>query len=129
MEVKRNNSKKRQAVLAALCASKEHPTAEMLYNKLKADFPELSLGTVYRNLSVLVEDGSVITIGKVDGQERYDAITAPHAHFICRGCGRVFDLDVPVSVDALCGEIDRSSGFRCDSISLSIDGLCNACLG
>ena len=84
MDVKRKNSRKRAAILEALAAVTEHPTAEMLYNRLKPRYPELSLGTVYRNLSVLAEEGLVVTVARVDGQERYDARTEPHAHFVCR---------------------------------------------
>ena len=62
MQAVRKNSKKRQALLDALCASHEHPTAEMLYNALKPMIPELSLGTVYRNLGVLVEEGDTETV-------------------------------------------------------------------
>ena len=58
METIRKNSRKRQAMLEALRATKEHPTAEMLYNMLKPEYPELSLGTIYRNLSVLVQEGA-----------------------------------------------------------------------
>ena len=57
METVRKKSRKREAMLAALRATTEHPTAEMLYNTLKPEYPELSLGTVYRNLSVLAEEG------------------------------------------------------------------------
>lgn len=128
MEAKRNNSRKRQALLDALCATKEHPSAEMLYNTLKPDIPELSLGTVYRNLSLLVEDGTIITVGKVDGQERYDATTLPHAHFICRRCRRVIDLDLPDMVSSMYEEIERGTGCRANGFSLTLNGLCNACV-
>ena len=79
-------------MLAALRATTEHPTAEMLYNTLKPEYPELSLGTVYRNLSVLAEEGLVVSVAHVNGQERYDARVEPHTHFICRRCARVIDL-------------------------------------
>ncbi|MBQ4652385.1 MAG: transcriptional repressor, partial [Oscillospiraceae bacterium] len=68
MEVKRKNSKKRAAILDALASVTEHPTAEMLYNALKNDYPELSLGTVYRNLTVLADEGLVVRVAHVGGQ-------------------------------------------------------------
>ena len=77
MDTRRKNSRKRQAILEALCATREHPTAEMLYQQLKPDYPELSLGTVYRNLGVLAEEGLAVSVVRVAGQERYDATTAP----------------------------------------------------
>lgn len=128
MEAKRNNSRKRQALLDALCATKEHPSAEMLYNILKPDFPELSLGTVYRNLSVLLEDGAIVSVGKVDGQERYDATTTQHAHLICRKCRRVIDLDLPDMVSSMYSEIEHGTGCHPESFSLTLSGLCNACV-
>lgn len=128
MEAKRNNSRKRQAMLDALRAVTDHPSAEMLYTRLKPDFPELSFGTVYRNLSILVENGDIITVGKVDGQERYDATVAPHAHFICNCCHRVIDLELPDTVSNMYSEIESTTGCRPESFNLAIKGLCDACL-
>ena len=88
----RKFSKKRAAILEALRHTDEHPSAEMLYSRLKGEFPDLSLGTVYRNLAMFVADGDAVSVGSVGGQERYDAVTAPHAHFICSCCGRVLDV-------------------------------------
>ena len=92
MEVKRKNSKKRAAILDALASVTEHPTAEMLYNALKNDYPELSLGTVYRNLTLFKNQGKAVSIGTVNGVERFDGNTAPHVHFICNGCSAVISL-------------------------------------
>lgn len=128
MDAKRNNSRKRQAMLDALCSVTDHPSAEMLYTRLKPDFPELSFGTVYRNLSILVENGDIITVGKVDGQERYDATVTPHAHFICNCCHRVIDLDLPDTVSNMYSEIEITTGCCPESFNLSIKGLCDACL-
>lgn len=127
MEAKRNNSRKRQALLDALMATKEHPSAETLYMQLKSDYPELSLGTVYRNLAILADEGRIISVGKVNGQERYDATTAAHAHFICRRCDRVIDLDLPDTTSNMFAEIENAHGCRADSFTLSINGLCGNC--
>ena len=127
MQTVRKNSKKRQALLDALCRSKEHPTAEMLYNQLKPEYPELSLGTVYRNLGVLMEDGLVISVGHVNGQERYDATVESHPHFVCRQCHSVLDLELPDTVGGMLEEI--GSRFKCspEGYSLTIKGLCPDC--
>ena len=127
MQTVRKNSKKRQALLEALCSSHEHPTAEMLYNQLKPDYPELSLGTVYRNLGVLVQEGLVKSVGHVNGQERYDAITYPHPHFVCRNCHGVIDLTLPDTVSGMYEEIGRQSGCEAEDYSLTINGLCAKC--
>ena len=127
METKRNNSKKRAAVLNALSRTTAHPTAEALYNQLKPDYPELSFGTVFRNLSVLAEEGKIITVGKTEGMEHYDARTEPHAHFFCRGCGKVYDVEFDAGtlgseIEALC-----SPCFTVDRYELKYSGLCPAC--
>lgn len=127
METKRKNSRKRQAMLDLLLSSREHPTAEMLYNLLKPDYPELSLGTVYRNLSVLAEDGMVISVGTVGGQERYDANTAPHPHFVCRNCLRVIDLELPDTVSGMYNSVEHDYNCSCEGYSLSLSGLCDCC--
>jgi len=99
----------------------------MLYNQLKPDYPELSLGTVYRNLGVLVQDGLVISVGNVNGQERYDAVVCPHPHFVCRQCHSVIDLELPDTVSDMYGEIDRQFHCAPEGYSLTINGLCQHC--
>ena len=127
METKRKTSKKRIAIMNALTAVTSHPTAEMLYASLKPLYPELSLGTVSRNLAVLAEEGLVVSVAHVDGQERYDANTSPHAHFVCRCCRRVIDLALPDMAEGLYGEIERRSGCQAESCSLIVGGLCGEC--
>ena len=127
METRRKNSKKRQAILDALCATKEHPTAEMLYHQLKPRFPELSLGTVYRNLGILAEEGQVVSVVRVAGQERYDATTMPHAHFVCRVCRRVMDMPLPEGMEELYSALDRDFGFEAESCAMSVTGVCGDC--
>lgn len=125
--MKRNNSKKREALLAELTARTDHPTAETLYLALKPREPRLSLGTVYRNLTVLTEQGLVSAVATVDGQLRYDGRTEPHAHFICRRCRRVSDLELPDTVTPLYARLSAEHGCRPESHSLTVMGLCPAC--
>jgi len=127
MDVKRKHSKKRDAILNALAAVKEHPTAEMLYNALKPEYPELSLGTVYRNLAVLADEGLVVSVAHVDGRERYDARTEPHAHFLCRGCYKVQDLELKDMISPMYSQINNSLDCDAESYTLSFTGLCSEC--
>ena len=85
MATVRKHSRKRDAILAKLCQTTAHPSAVWIFEELRKDIPDLSLGTVYRNLSVFKEEGLVVSVGTVNGQERYDANTAEHTHFICVG--------------------------------------------
>ena len=93
MESTRRQSKKRDAIRETLLASYDHPSAEEIYRRLKPDIPDLSLGTVYRNLALFREEGKAMSVATVAGQERFDGRTHPHAHFICEKCGRVDDVD------------------------------------
>ena len=127
MDTRRKNSKKRQAILEALCATREHPTAEMLYQQLKPDYPELSLGTVYRNLGVLAEEGLAVSVVRVAGQERYDATTEPHAHFVCRICRRVMDMELPEGMEQVFGSLEQDFNFAAESCAVSVTGVCGDC--
>ena len=127
MNAKHKNSKQRHAILEMLCASKEHPTAEMIYNALKPLYPSLSLGTVYRNLSLFQQEGKVVSVGNVDGHERYDACTEPHPHLLCRCCRRVTDLVLLDTVSCLYSQLEQSSGCRVESYNLTFTGLCAQC--
>ena len=127
MEAVRRASKKRQAIYDALCATKSHPSAEQLYMGLKNQIPDLSLGTVYRNLGVLMQEGLIISVGNVHGQERYDATTAPHTHFVCTCCGRVDDADSTLPLPSY-GEFEKRTGWKLTSHSLSFFGRCLDCL-
>lgn len=127
MEPIRRTSKKRQAIYDALCATTSHPSAEQLYNELKPNIPDLSLGTVYRNLGVLLSEGRIISVGKVNGEERYDARTSSHTHFICEKCNAVLDvwLSAPVPLDYYA--VESLIGGKVTNHSLSFTGLCEKC--
>ncbi|MCR4716057.1 MAG: transcriptional repressor [Lachnospiraceae bacterium] len=92
--VKLKKSKQRDAILAFLKTRKDHPTADTIYDNVKKDIPNISLGTVYRNLAVLTEIGEIQKLSFDGSSDRYDPVTAPHCHFRCRNCGSVYDVDV-----------------------------------
>ncbi len=127
MDNKRINSKKRQAIYDYLRAVDEHPTAEMIYNRLKPDYPELSLGTVYRNLAILEEDGLVMRIGNVEGQERYDARLDIHAHFVCDKCRRVSDIEISDCAARLLADVNERCSGTASYFLLNLHGLCEEC--
>ena len=123
MNSDRRHSMKREAIRRVLTESREHPTAEMIYHRLKDEYPDLSLGTVYRNLALFREEGEAICVGNIAGQDRFDADTAPHAHFICVKCGRVLDVEAETpqlsSLPALPGEVR--------ACVLTFYGVCDHC--
>lgn len=122
----RKYSRKRAAILEALRSTDEHPSAEMLYARLKGKFPDLSLGTVYRNLAMFVADGDAVSVGTVAGQERYDADTTPHAHFVCTICGCVTDVCSP-NLAGIDRQVEREVGGTVLYHSLSFTGKCARC--
>lgn len=123
----RKTSKKRQAILNALMATTEHPNAEQLYQKLKPEYPDLSLGTVYRNLSLFADTGEILRLGGFGGQERFDSRTDPHAHLLCTQCGRVMDIDTPDLEPKLCALAQSASGAEVRACTLTFTGVCPDC--
>ena len=117
-------SRQRELIYNAVLGSREHPTAEMVYQWLKPANPNLSLGTVYRNLNLLAEEG--ILIRMPFPVERYDGDIHPHSHFRCKSCGRVFDIELEGS------ELDRAAakaapGFQIEGHELNFTGVCPKC--
>lgn len=128
MEKKQNYSRKREAILSALRGTTVHPTAEWVYQKLKPDYPDLSLGTVYRNLSQFKQDGIIISVGVVNGQERYDGNIQPHTHFVCSGCGAVLDIPGEYIGRGSAAEISEKFNLQVDSGEVLFHGICTDCL-
>lgn len=128
MEAPSKNFKKRNAILAYLQHSDAHPSAETIYSALKADIPDLSMGTVYRNLKLFQQQGLVTSIATVHGVERFDANTAPHVHFICENCDAVIDLHQLSTPQFLCSEAESSIGCSVCGCQLSFTGKCRTCL-
>ena len=121
-------SKKREAILNAIRGTHCHPSAEWVYQTLKPTHPDLSLGTVYRNLVFFQQNGDVQSIGVVKGQERFDAVTTPHSHFICTCCRAVIDLPELPPDEALNHAVSEQYGFAVDYHDLTFYGICDECM-
>lgn len=120
--------KKRNAILACLQGTSSHPSAEMVYEMLQKEHPDISLATVYRNLARFKSQGLVTSVATVRGVERFDATTHPHVHFICTGCDTIVDLpqmEIPKSLSA---EAEASSGCCVQDCRLTFTGLCGKCV-
>lgn len=87
-------SRQRECIKNFLVTRYDHPTAETVYLNIKESFPNISLGTVYRNLNLLAEIGEIQKLSTGIGPDRFDGNPSPHYHFICNKCGSVLDLDV-----------------------------------
>ena len=121
-------SRQRESILQYLSATHSHPTADMVYMHVKEEFPNISLGTVYRNLNLLADIGEIIKIPTPDGGDRFDGRTDSHYHVICRDCGNVFDLELDDSFDQF---IDKTAGEKFDGVIESLNilfyGKCAEC--
>ena len=119
------HSRQRDAILKNLRARYDHPTADMIYKDIRTEFPSISLGTVYRNLALLCEAGEILKIGSsVEGGERYDGHTQPHAHFFCEKCGAVYDVTAHLDVS----RIEKEIGAKINYASNTLRGICRGCL-
>lgn len=87
-------SRQRESIRNYLSHTKEHPTADIIYNNIKKEYPNISLGTVYRNLNLLVEQGEIRRLTCGDGMDHFDYDTSEHYHFICTNCHKVVDLQM-----------------------------------
>ena len=122
-------SKQREALLELLCSTKEHPTATWLHQNLRQTLPSISLGTVYRNLSVLAEQGKVQVLHSGSGFDRFDGNVSDHSHITCTVCGRVADADCVIPGENAAERIaEEASGFRVLSHKLDFYGICPQCL-
>ena len=120
----RNYSKQREAILQVLKNSKAHPTANQVYEEVRKIIPNISLGTVYRNLSELGGSGDILCLHVADGPERYDGDISPPLHLQCRNCGRVDD--VPIRDDII-SAMAQDKGFRPDKSLYIVYGICENC--
>lgn len=87
-----NYSKQREAILTFLRSRKDHPSADAIYTAVRKELPNISKGTVYRNLGLLEELGQIKRLPQADECDHYDGEVAPHQHFICSQCGCIEDI-------------------------------------
>lgn len=119
-------TRQRTVILDALCQSRNHPTADDLYEAVRRQLPNVSLGTIYRNLDILARSGRVKRLDSGGTQARFDAELSPHHHVRCRGCGKVDD--VAVTPNTRIRRPKRSEhGFEIDDHRIEFDGLCPDC--
>jgi Fur family peroxide stress response transcriptional regulator len=122
----RRDTKQREAILKILRNTRSHPTADQIYDEVRKDIPNISKGTVYRNLQVLEEDGAITEL-KINGtQSRYEVKQESHYHFRCENCGCVCDLDEPV-VFELDKRVAKKTGFKVKNDQTEFHGLCKNC--
>lgn len=127
MEPRSKHFRKRDSILAYLRRTDQHPSAETVYAQLKQEIPDLSLGTVYRNLALFKQQGLIRSLGTVNGVERFDGIVEPHVHFVCTCCGRIQDLHQIEIPHALSDAAANEAQARIEHCQLTFTGVCSLC--
>ena len=128
MEQKTKHFRKRDAILTCLRETKVHPSADWVYAQLKPEIPDLSLGTVYRNLSLFKEQGLIQSLGTVKGVERFDGDTHSHVHFICTDCGCVQDIEGMPQLPSLRASAEHDLGSQIAGCQITFTGRCRDCM-
>ncbi len=122
----KNYSRQREAVLNVLCSTTSHPTAAWIYEKVREEIPNISLGTVYRNLSGLSEDGTIRKLSFGDSSVHFDGDISVHSHFYCEHCGEITDIWIDQST--LLGPIEADYKVKARFADFNITGKCSKCL-
>lgn len=120
-------SRQRECILKNLQSRRDHPTADMVYESVQVEEPNISLGTVYRNLSFLAENGQILKISTGIGPDHFDGFTEAHNHFVCRKCGRVLDLDY-IADEKIIADASKNFNGEIKGYDLQFYGTCEDCL-
>jgi len=117
----------RVAICQALANAHDHPSASQLYEKLKGQYPSLSLATVYNTMAALVSQGKVNILGDAgDGRVHFDAFVSPHINLACLNCHQIIDIDSEL-VPRMSAEVETTSGYQIKGSRVIYYGICPAC--
>ena len=119
-------SRQREEIKAFLMTRKDHPTADTVYMNVRKEYPNISLGTVYRNLTLLADIGEIARLRLGDGVDHFDADTSPHNHFVCTECGSVIDLEMD-SIDSIMDAAGQHFDGQIRGYVTYFHGLCGDC--
>ncbi len=126
MNTNRRKSAQRKKIYSIIKNSFSHPTALYVYDTLRNEMPSVSMGNVYRNIKILIEEGRIKCREFGDGVEHYDAKTDLHYHFVCEKCNGISDFNMPVQND-----IERIAKENSKNIisghTIQFFGLCEKC--
>ena len=117
-------TKQKEAILSAVHDMHNHPTADEIYSHLRINHPQISLGTVYRNLNKFALEGDILKIPIVGGKDRFDFKTDAHEHMLCDNCNNVFDVEVDVEIKLTA---KGANNPELNGYTLVLHGLCLNC--
>lgn len=127
MKSVRRKSIQRERIYEFIRSRMDHPTARSVYEALKKEMPSISLGNVYRNINILVEEGRVTRREFNDGIEHYDAIPGLHYHFICDTCKTVTDFPMQ-PLDIIMKKARGVSRHSISGHTIQFHGTCDKCM-
>ncbi len=128
MSVQNRKSKQRDRILELLRSERSHLSAVTVFDRLKTDFPSLSLGNVYRNLNILVEREEAVRLRINDVSDVFEAKREPHAHFICMTCGAVEDIRIPDELTVpIAAWAEQNTGASIRYPKIDLVGICPRC--
>jgi Fe2+ or Zn2+ uptake regulation protein len=119
-------SRQRDTILKVVMNTKTHPRADWVYEQVRKEIPNISMGTVYRNLKSLAEAGEIYQLELAGSTSRFDGNMDNHYHFRCKKCGDMYDLDEPVE-RSIEKRIAQKTGFKITQQRLELLGLCTKC--
>lgn len=119
-------SVQRTAVMEYLMNNRTHPTIDEIYMALSPNMPTLSKTTVYNTLDIFVERGAVKSLVIDEKNARYDVDISAHAHFMCKGCGKIHDI---FNIKPSFFQIPQNNDYTINAVEISYSGLCNGCKG
>lgn len=118
------NSNQRNIILEIVQETHSHPTADWVYSEARKQLPNISLGTVYRNLGQLV-DNQILKTVDIEGVTHYDAFLSSHQHFQCQSCNRVYDIEI--NTKEFVSDIDTKTNHKIDKCQIRFIGICEEC--
>ena len=119
-------TRQRREILKVLKSTTSHPTADWIYDQVRRVLPNISLGTVYRTLGVLRDQGMIMELDYGRSGSRFDGVSHSHYHIVCVRCGRMENLKVPIK-GYLEEEISDISGYEVTEHCLEFRGICPLC--
>lgn len=123
----KRNTIQRQLVIAAVRFLSEHPTADEVYERIIMEYPDISKGTVYRNLNSLVESGLLRKVAVPNGADRYDHMLDKHYHIKCSECGAFMNVKNMEYIEDLDAKIGSLTGFSMSNHEIVFNGVCPEC--
>lgn len=126
METKQKRmTKQKKLIYETLCSTTSHPTAESIYEEVRKSINDISLGTIYRNLQVLKDEGKIMELNYGKGQSRFDGNPELHYHFVCEKCGRVLDFEG--NKEQITNLVQDAAPGQVREYRLELYGICDEC--